>query len=269
MTRQEALNKFFNVVLKGESGSYDDHNYYAPSLKSYLKNSQRYNQKYGALNKDLSAYTIKEIKNFQAQSSRSTYGRLFATGRYQIIPVTLIGLTDVTRHPDITGKDWRNNIPQGKTKQQAQEEAQIEADKLVYNVQLQDKLGYYLMLDNPNTKPYITAQNDDNTANLEKAALGMSQIWASIGVPYDITVTCYKYVNGVKTAYRTTRKKNQSYYCNDNASIKTETVQAALKDLRKDLNAASPQDVIQIDKKGNLFFLVLLAVSYYIYKKSK
>lgn len=235
MTKQEALNKFFDTALKGESASYDDHNWYKDGvLKGYIKGSKNYNIPFKGLSKPLTQMTIGQVKALQAMSSHSTYGRLYATGRYQVIPDTLLGVADIKKNPEIT-------------------------DDLIYNVTNQNYIALKIMLSNPNIKPYLLATNQDNVANLEKAALGMAQIWASIGIPYDTTMV-YKGI-------RYYPKKNQSYWPFDKAIIKTETIQKALKELRADYNGASGSSSIQPSTGPSLFFLALLAAGYYVYKK--
>ena len=113
-----ALTDFFDVVLKGESKTYDDHNYYVSGdeLKSYIKGS--YGNRYPLLKKELSVdSTLADVKKYQSRSRDNT-GKLWATGRYQIIPPTLIGLQKNLNLPDSTK----------------------------YNKETQDKMGLQLLL---------------------------------------------------------------------------------------------------------------------------
>jgi hypothetical protein len=189
-----ALTDFFDVILKGESKTYDDHNWYVSGgkLKGYIKGS--YGTPYKLLKNDLSAdTTLGEVKAFQSRS-RDANGQLWATGRYQIIPSTLKGVQKNLNLPDSTK----------------------------YNKETQDKMGLQLLLNRPSIKNYIQGTVPDTKENVEKASLSVSQIWSSVGVPYA--------TKGSKMQVQ----KNQSYYSGggDKASIKTEDVQVALKKLR-------------------------------------
>lgn len=189
MTREEILKDFFDSALKGESKTYNDHNWYVGgSLKGYIEGG--YGSPYPLLKKKLSEYTIGEVMGFQSRPRDNT-GQLWATGRYQIIPSTLEGIYNKA----------------GLSK----------SDK--YDKKNQDKLGFQLMLNRKPIKNYINGAVPDTTENLQSAALQMSMIWSSIGVPYA--------VNG--------KKKNQSYYPNDKASVDTETIQIKLRELREKL----------------------------------
>lgn len=187
------IKKFFDVILAGESKTYNDHNYYTNSgLKGYIQNS--WGTKYSPLKKDLSQHTIGEVKSFQA-NSRDSVGQLWATGRYQIIPDTLKG---VSSKVGLSNSDLFNEVNQ-------------------------DKMAIQLLYGRKPIKNYITGAIADNKENLEKASLSMAQIWSSIGVPYAMQGR-KKWVN-----------KNESYYSGggDKAHITTEATQEALKKLRK------------------------------------
>jgi hypothetical protein len=189
-----ALTDFFDVILKGESKTYDDHNYYVSGkkLKGYIKGS--YGTRYPLLKKELSAdTTLADLKKYQSRSRDNT-GQLWATGRYQIIPPTLKGLQTSLKLPDNTK----------------------------YNKQTQDKMGLQLLLERPSIKNYILGNVPDTKQNLESASLSVAKIWSSVGVPY-----------ATKGSKRQVQK-NESYYSGggDKASIKTENVQVALKKLR-------------------------------------
>jgi len=189
-----ALTDFFDVILKGESKSYDDHNYYVTDskLKGYVKGS--YGNRYKLLKKELSVdTTLGYLKKYQSRSRDNT-GQLWATGRYQIIPPTLKGLQTSLKLPDSTK----------------------------YNKQTQDKMGLQLLLGRPSIKNYILGNVPDTKQNLESASLSVAKIWSSVGVPYA--------TKGSKRQIQ----KNESYYSGggDKASIKTEDVQVALKKLR-------------------------------------
>lgn len=208
MFPKKDIKSFFNVVLAGESKTYNDHNYYTNSgLKGYVEGS--FGSKYPKLKKDLSDYTIGDIKSFQSRS-RDNIGQLWATGRYQIIPDTLKGISSKAGLKD--------------------------NDR--YNSTNQDKLALELLLNRSSIKNYITKVVPDTKENLEKASLSMAKIWSSIGVPYPIQGS-RKYV-----------QKNESYYSGggDKASVSTEKVQSALKKLRasfddKNKNSNKPKSI--------------------------
>jgi len=58
------ISEFFDVILKGESKTYNDHNWYTPNgLKGFIEG--RSSSPYPLLTKPLSEYTIGEVKEFQ------------------------------------------------------------------------------------------------------------------------------------------------------------------------------------------------------------
>lgn len=146
-----------DVITKHEAKSYDDHNYYTngSTLNSYLKGIS--GRRYAGLTKDLSQYTVGQVKIFQSRS-RDSVGQLFATGLYQIIPSTL---NSVTRVAGVKDSD-------------------------LYNKETQDKLGVALLHGRPALKNYLTGVVPDTDANLKAAALEVAKEWASVGVPYDM-----------------------------------------------------------------------------------
>jgi len=236
MNKSEALKKFFERILAGESKSYNDYGYYtctgslSSCYHSYLEGSSRYNKKYSLLPNPLETYTIKYIMDCQAKSKDSSTGQLYAVGRYQIIPTTLKGLA-----------------------------AEINIDvNLKFSPEIQDKFGLALLT--PTYKKYlrrfILGEIENTQENVEKAALETAQIWSSLGIPYDLTMT-YKGV-----VYNP--KKNQSYYPFDRATVPASTVMAALTDLRRDLN--SPPETGS-KNSFSLFFLALLGGAYYYFSK--
>ena len=246
MTQKEALKSFFDVALKGESKTYNDHNWYTckGSVKNCLKGyiEGRGKSPYPKLTKKLSSYTIGEVKKFQS-NSRSGSGQLFATGRYQIIPDTLKGIVAKSGFTD--------------------------SDK--YSPTNQDRLAYQLLLNRPSLKAYILGENEDNKENLEKASLQMAMIWSSIGVPY-----------AMKGGRKSRINKNDSYYSGggDKASESTEDIQLALQKLRKNIKGKSPSDentTEEVEKKKYLKYILIATtiiaigtgVAYYflIYKK--
>jgi len=196
-----ALTDFFDVILKGESRTYDDHNYYVTNskLKGYVRDS--YGTRYSSLKKELSSdTTLGQLKQYQSRGRDNT-GQLWATGRYQIIPSTLKGLQKSLNLPDSTK----------------------------YNKQTQDKMGLKLLLERSPIKNYILGIVPDTKQNLESASLSVAKVWSSVGVPY-----------ATKGSKRQVQK-NESYYSGggDKASIKTEDVQQALKNLRANKDSLS------------------------------
>lgn len=224
------LKTFFDSVLTGESKTYDDHNWYTSSgLKSYIKGVNQ--NRNSALSKDLSDTTIADVMKFQKNQRSGSSGQLWATGRYQIIPTTLKGLVD----------NHKINPNQK------------------YSEAIQDELGEKLLLGRSNLRKYLKKEVADSKENREKAALDMAKIWSSIGVPYDM--------QGSRKAI----KKNQSYYSGggDKASVKTETVQAALQKLRNsdNTNEETPKPNNNGKILDGVFIALFVVGSYIFYKK--
>jgi len=229
MTRTDAINDFFMTALKGESKTYNDHNWYTSGgLKGYIQGQS--SNPYPLLKKALSEYTIGEVKAFQARS-RDASGQLWATGRYQIIPSTLKGVQANVGLPD----------------------------SAKYNEENQDKLAFQLLMNRPTLSKYIKGTIPDTTANLQKASLEMAMIWSSIGVPYP--------TNGKQT--------NQSYYSHDKASVKSETIQAKLQELRNNLGGKiteATESTIRFAKKNYWALIIgvviiVLAILLIFYRK--
>ena len=215
MSLSSSLQDFFGIILKGESKTYNDHNWYAGgSLKGYIQGG--YGNPYSLLKKPLSEYTIGEVKKFQARG-RDSIGQLWATGRYQIIPTSLIG---------------------------AQKSAGL-PDSALYNKENQDKLGLTFLKGRKNLWNYIKGSVPDNQDNLNKAIVDVAMTWSSVGVPYKM--------NGRYGMIQ----KDQSYYSGggDKASVKSETVGEALRKLRAGYTGV--QEVGQFVKKNKSFFIVL------------
>lgn len=236
MTKGAALKLFFDAILKGETLTYNDYGYYvctgtlSKCYRSYIKGSTRYNKKFATLPNDLETYSIKYIMDCQALPKDSSTGKLFGVGRYAIIPTTLTGLVKANK-TDINQK---------------------------FSPAIQDKFGLYLLLERKNLKNYLTKAVPDTKETLEAAALDLAKIWSSIGIPYDMRITWNN------DTYN--QVKNGSYY-RERVGVKTEAAQAALKELR--INYNSPTDEASPTGKSGLFFLIAIAIGYYIYKKNK
>jgi hypothetical protein len=176
MTKQEALKIFFNTALKGESKTYNDHNWYVSGskLKGYIEGVNK--NKYPLLNKNIEDSTIAEVKSFQARG-RDNNGQLWAVGRYQIIPTTLKGVQKTLNLPDNTK----------------------------FNQTVQDEMGYALMIGRTNLKKYLNGSVLDTKENRQKAGLDMSKIWSSVGVPFAINGKQYNnsYYSGDKASVDT------------------------------------------------------------------
>ena len=186
------ISEFFDVILKGESKTYNDHNWYTNSgLKGYIEGVS--SNRYSLLQKPLSEYTLGEIKAFQSRGSDSQ-GQLWATGRYQIIPSTLKGVQNRLGLPDNTK----------------------------YNAETQDKMGVSLLTERSSIKNYLSGAVPDTKENLEKASLEVAKIWSSVGVPFD--------TRGSRQSV--SKNQSYYSGGGDRASVKTEDVQDALKKLR-------------------------------------
>lgn len=236
MNKSDALKNFFDAILKGETQTYNDYGYYVCSgtlrdcYRSYIKGSTRYNKKFALLPNDLETYSVADIIKMQALSKTSSTGQLFGVGRYAIIPATMIGLV----------KANKTNTAQK------------------FNPALQDQFALYLLLERKNLRNYINKAVPETKQTIEAAALDLSKIWSSIGLPYALNVTW----NGSTKL----RAKNESYY-GETVGVTTEQAQAALKKLRIDYNSA-PDEASATGKSG-LFFLIAIAIGYYAYKKNK
>lgn len=145
--------RLYALVTKGESKTYNDYNFYNVSgLKSNVAGS---GSKYPLLNRPLSTYTVGQVKRMQAEARYGANGQLWATGRYQIIPSTLIYLQRFTGI----------------------------SDSALYNKVTQDRLANALIATKPALNNYLTGKVADTEANLRAAALAVAQIWSSVGQP--------------------------------------------------------------------------------------
>lgn len=179
----------WDIVLKGESKTYNDYNYYTTAgLKSRLntKNTLPFSEKL------LTQMTIGEVIGFQSLS-RSGIGQLYATGKYQVIPPTLIGFYA------------QAGLNRGS----------------MYNEKNQTKIADALIDAEKVLPKYLNGKIPDTDINLKLAALDIATIWSSLGVPYNLTN--YK---GLFRPY------NASYYGGDKASVSTEVVQEILRKQR-------------------------------------
>jgi len=179
----------WDIVLKGESKTYNDYNYYTTAgLKSRLntKNTLPFSEKL------LTEMTIGEVIGFQSLS-RSGIGQLYATGKYQVIPSTLIGFYA------------QAGLNRGS----------------MYNEKNQTKIADALIDAEKVLPKYLNGKIPDTDINLKLAAVDIATIWSSLGVPYNLTN--YK---GVFRPY------NASYYGGDKASVSTEVVQEILRKQR-------------------------------------
>jgi hypothetical protein len=192
-TKEMKYPKLMSEILKGESGGYNDHNYYkGGSLGGYVEG--KYGKKYSALTKNLTDYTLGQVIGFQNNSRSSNYGQLWAVGRYQIIPTTLTG-TYKSAGLKLTDK---------------------------FSAANQDKLAMALLKGRPNLWKYLTKQVDDSLTNKYSAALDIAKTWSSVGVPYP-NVSFW----GLPIL------KNDSFYSpKDKATTKTENIQKLLKESR-------------------------------------
>jgi hypothetical protein len=172
--------RLYALVTKGESKTYNDYNFY--NVSGLKGNIDGKGSKYPLLNRPLTTYTVGQVKRMQAEARYGANGQLFATGRYQIIPSTLIYL---------------------------QKFAGV-SDSALYNKVTQDRLANALIATKPSLNTYLTGEVPDTDYNLRAAALGVAQIWSSVGKPSD----------------------NTSYYPNDRATTSTIDVQKVLRSYR-------------------------------------
>jgi len=145
--------RLYALVTKGESKTYNDYNFYNVSgLKGNVAGS---GSKYPLINRPLSTYTVGQVKRMQAEPRYGANGQLWATGRYQIIPSTLIYLQRFTGI----------------------------SDSALYNKVTQDRLANALISTKPALNNYLLGKVADTDANLRAAALAVAQIWSSVGQP--------------------------------------------------------------------------------------
>jgi hypothetical protein len=145
--------RLYDLVTRGESKTYNDYNFYTVSgLKSNVDGK---GSKYPLLNRPLSTYTVGAIKRMQAENRYDTNGQLYATGKYQIIPGTLIGMTKLAKI----------------------------SDSAIYDNITQDKLANALIASKSALNNYLTGKVADTDTNLRAAALAVAQIWSSVGQP--------------------------------------------------------------------------------------
>ena len=145
--------RLYALVTSGESKTYNDYNYYnVTGLKSNVDGK---GYKYPLINRPLSTYTVGQVKAMQAQARYGANGQLWATGRYQIIPSTLIYLQRFTGV----------------------------SDSALYNKVTQDRLANALIASKPALNNYLTGKVADTDTNLRAAALAVAQIWSSVGQP--------------------------------------------------------------------------------------
>lgn len=145
--------RLYALVTKGESKTYNDYNFY--NVSGLKGNIDGRGSKYPLLNRPLSTYTVGQVKRMQAEQRYGANGQLWATGRYQIIPSTLIYLQKFTGI----------------------------SDSALYNKVTQDRLANALIATKPALNNYLTGKVADTEANLRAAALAVAQIWSSVGQP--------------------------------------------------------------------------------------
>lgn len=237
MVREQVISDFFDSVLKGESKTYNDHNWYTSGgLKGYIQ-GQNSNQ-YPLLKKPLSQYTIGEVKAFQSKP-RDANGQLWATGKYQIIPSTLKGL-----------------IPLAGLK-----------DSDLYDKTNQDKLGFQLLLNRKAVSDYINGRSQDTLTNIENASLDIAKIWSSVGVPFPM--------KGAKK--QIVKNESYYSGGGDRASTDTELIQKKLKELRKNLSGkldevvddAKEEIKKRIPLQISLITSIMIVAGYILFKTLK
>ena len=211
---------FFETILKGESKTYNDHNYYTSGgLRGFIEGG--YGTKYSLLDKPLSEYTIGEVIAFQNRG-RDSKGQLWATGRYQIVPTTLQGVVNRMKLPLSTK----------------------------YDKKTQDSMGLNILTESKAIRDYIESKNEDNKANLENAAKFVSKIWSSVGVPYDM--------QGKKQWVL--KNQSYYSGGGDRASVKTEIIQEKLKSLRQNWGKLSTDGDTPVGEKKKLINVILIAL---------
>lgn len=144
----------WDAVLKGESSTWNDFNFYKPNLRGKInaKDTVPFS------NKLLTQMTIMEVMAYQNKSRSSDTGQLWATGRFQIIPNTLKGTIGMAK---LKGTDK-------------------------YNEENQQKLADALVDARTILRKYLNGNLSDTLQNRQAAALDVAKIWSSVGIPYNI-----------------------------------------------------------------------------------
>ena len=187
--KTESLEPLFSFIEKGEGG-YEASNRGTKGNK--IIGSDLTTKRNGKL---LTEMTISEIREKQKIKDPDNEERLFAVGRFQLIPSTFnmaveaLGLSDDT----------------------------------VFNEDTQNRIGIYLIADKrAKVGQYL---EDKGNVSLETAMLELAKEFASMPVPKDMTVTR----NGKKV----TIKKGDSYYGSGNKALHTyDEVKEELEKLR-------------------------------------
>lgn len=187
----------WGVILKGESKTFNDYNYY--------KRIGGFSKLFGKLNaentlpfsnKKLTQMTLGEVMAFQSES-RDGKGQLFATGRFQIIPTTLAALVKKLKL----------------------------SHTLLYSVDTQYKLADALVNERTTLRQYLNGELSDSETNLQRATIDVAKVWSSVGVPYAMM------------GARQMIEKDQSYYQGggDRAHVDSASVMTILRQQRKSL----------------------------------
>lgn len=198
--RRAVMSKYpmiWSVLLKGESKTFDDYNYY--------RRINGISKLYGKINakdtlpfskKRLTQMSLGEVMAFQSES-RDGKGQLWATGRFQIIPSTLKGLVSRLKLNSNT----------------------------LYNEETQFKMADALIDERRTLRQYLNGQIADNETNLQNATLDVAKTWSSVGVPF-ATQGSRQFV-----------QKDQSYYQGggDKAHVDSSSVMTILRQQRKAL----------------------------------
>jgi hypothetical protein len=198
--RKRKMSKYpliWQTILKGESKTFNDYNFYIQdaSGKTLLRGRLNPKDSLPFSQKLLTQCTLSEVMQFQSQSRSK--GQLWATGRFQIIPTTL--KTMVTRL----------KIP-------------VTA---LYSESIQYKLADGLIDGRRNLTNYLNGKVADTELNLTLAVLDVAKEWSSVGVPYAMK------------GHRKNVQKDESYYSGglDKASVSSASVMDVLKRQRKAL----------------------------------
>ena len=149
-TKEQKYPILMNAILKGESKGYNDYNYPSKNCRGGYCSFFYGKTKTGTQTRKLTDMTIAEVMQQQAER------KLHATGRYQIIAVTLKFVVNATK---------------------------INTN-LKYNEENQDKLGTALIdVKRPFVSQYVNSKIPDTANNLTKAVLQTAQEWASVADP--------------------------------------------------------------------------------------
>ena len=147
-TKYQKYPIFMDAILKGESRGYNDYNWGCKGTSGSFLYGRT---KTGTIPKKLTDLTITEIQSYQSAC------KLYAVGRYQMIPSTLQAMVTALR----ISKNSK------------------------FTEEIQDRLGTALVdIKRKEISEYLNGKVDDTEANLTRAVYYTAKEWSSVANPY-------------------------------------------------------------------------------------